>query len=204
MAKEATVQVGASVKNASADIIKAFPITDQEYRELDSKFGDLCNFQAWQLVRKNIYNNTGDDPDDIIQELKISMLQAGSYYKRQVYIEACFESLVDVVKELDHGSRMLLLRLRRLWKDRRRHGARKQKFGDHQERLLQGLVDHYVPCDVRPRKDKPLVIDGDVATYVKSCTWNQQRSMGRKITRERSIRVGQVSLNEYDFLCSDM
>lgn len=185
-------------KNASGDIIKAFPISDQEYRELESKFGDLCNFQAWQLVRKNVHNNTGDDPEDIIQELKISMVQAGSYYKRQVFIESCFESLRD--RAMDRGSHLLAIELRRLWKDRRRHGARRQKFGEHQERLLQNLVDHYVPEMEKPNRYVPLKIDDSLCTYLKSCTWNAQRSLGRKITRERSIRVGMVSIGEYEYL----
>lgn len=183
---------------ASSGIFRSFPISDSEYRGLEAKFGDLCNFAAWQLVRKNLHNNTTDDPEDIIQELKMSLLHAGSYYKRQIYIESCFA----IAKQHCHDGflRGLLGELETLWFDRRRHGARRQKFGEHQEKLLDRIVLASVPADVRPRKDRPLDIDRQFATYCKSVTWNQQRSMGRKITRERAIRHGLVSLSEFDYL----
>lgn len=185
---------------ASSGIFRTFPVTDSEYQQLEAKFGDLCNFAAWQLVRKNLHNNVTDDPEDIIQELKMSLLHAGSYYKRQVYIEACFEA----AKEHCHDGflRGILGELETLWFDRRRHGARRQKFGEHQEQLLDRLVAAAVPAECRPRKDQPLEIDRNFATYCKTVTWNQQRSMGRKITRERAIRHGLVSLSEYSHLGS--
>lgn len=185
-------------RNASFDIVKDFPISDQEYHQLESEFGNLCHFQAWRLIRWNSFSNLADDPDDFIQDLKISMLQAGSYYKRQVFMESCFQALARVIYSLDRQAREELLLLRGLWKDRRRHGARKQKFGPQHERSLQDLVDKYLPPEARPRRDKPLVIDKDVRIYIRSCTWNQQRSMGKKIKKESAIRVGQVSLSEFD------
>jgi len=30
--------------------------------------------------------------------------------------------------------------------------------------------------------------------------WNQQRSMGKKITREKPLRAGMVSLSSFDYL----
>jgi hypothetical protein len=43
-------------------------------------------------------------------------------------------------------------------------------------------------------------MDSKFATYCKAITWNAQKSLGKKITREKSIRTGMVSLSEYDYL----
>ena len=64
-----------------------FRISDEEYLELEKEFGKLTKYASWQLLRKNTKNNHTDEFDDINQELLISLLRAGSYYKRQVYIE---------------------------------------------------------------------------------------------------------------------
>jgi len=34
-----------------------FSITNEEYEMLNAKFGDLSNFQAWQLLKNNTKNN---------------------------------------------------------------------------------------------------------------------------------------------------
>ena len=45
-------------------------------------------------------------------------------------------------------------------------------------------------------------IDGKFTTYCKAITWNAQKSMGKKITREKGIRQAMVSLSEFDYLSS--
>jgi len=70
-------------------ITEQFPVGEQEYLELDKKFGNLANYAGWQLIKKNNRNNHTDSHEDVAQELRIALLQAGSYYKRQVYIESC-------------------------------------------------------------------------------------------------------------------
>lgn len=179
-------------------IFESFPITEPEYNELDSKFGQLCHYAAWQLKKKNSQNNYNDDQDDIVQELRISLLRAGSYYKRQTYIESSFKSLELDLK--DKFTMSLIKELRNLWDNRTRHGANRQKFGPFQELILERLVRKYVTNDNRPDRKRPLQIDTKFTTYCKQIAWNSLKSMGKKITREKSFRSGMVSLSEFDYL----
>jgi hypothetical protein len=153
------------------------------------------------LIRKNVKNNHTDDFDDINQELIIALLRAGSYYKRQTYIESCFKVADQYVK--DRLLRKCLKVLKKLWSDRTRHGANRQKFGFIQERILERIVKSCVPRSLRPNKNSPLVIDDAFTVYCKSINWNTEKSLGRKITKEKSIRVGIVSLSDYDYLGSE-
>ena len=41
-------------------------------------------------------------------------------------------------------------------------------------------------------------IDTKFSTYCKAIVWNGQKSLGKKITREKSVRNGVVSLSEFD------
>ena len=177
-----------------------FPLTNDEYLELESRFGDLCNFAAWQLIRKNVKNNHTDEIDDIAQQLRMAVIRAGCYYKRQIYIEQCLELVSKYCKDIFMKS--MVEELNNLWINRTKHGANKQKFGEHQENILKYLVLKFVPLDKRPDPKNCLKIDSKFTTYCKSITWNAQKSLGRKITRERSIRTGQVSLSEFDYLGS--
>lgn len=219
-------------------ICESFPITNSEYFNLENEFGRLAKKAAWELLRKNTRNNHTDDFDDINQELLMSIIRAGSYYKRQIYIEQCIiksiehigginaikllQYIVSVSKPDDYLryeakaalKRMpkseaisaneflifVLQELVNLWHNRTRHGANRQKFGNFQERLLERIVREVVPKELRPDKKQPLKIDTKFATYCKAITWNAQKSMGRKITREKSIRTGIVSLSEFDYL----
>ena len=180
------------------DICNNFRINEEEFLELDKKFGKLCWHAAHELKKKNSKNNHTDEAEDIKQELQMSMLRAGSYYKRQTYIESCLQAakryvndqlMVKIVGELDN-----------LWKNRTRHGANRQKFGKHQEKILESIIRKIVPRKDRPDKKQNLKIDAKFATYCKAIVWNGQKSMGKKITREKSIRAGQVSLSEFDYL----
>jgi hypothetical protein len=182
----------------NSSIFKNFILTSEEYAELCKKFQDLCRFAAWQLIRKNVRNNHTDEMEDIEQDLLIAVIRAGVYYKRQVYIEDCLSIakhyaadsfLKEVVDELIH-----------LWKNRTKHGANKQKFGEPQEKLLDRIVREIVPTKKRPDKKRSLIMDAKFTTYCKQIVWNQQKSLGRKITRERSIRNGLVSLSEFSYL----
>jgi hypothetical protein len=179
-------------------IVNAFPITEQEYEILDEKFGKLCHYASWQLQKKNSRNNHTNDPDDDVQELRIALLRAGSYYKRQTYIESCFVTLNKHVK--DRFIKRIVRRLEKLWVDRRRHGANRQTFGPFQEVILDRLVKKHVPKACRPTRDAPLKIDGKFSTYLKQIVWNAQKSLGKKITREKSWRTGLTSLSEYEYL----
>jgi hypothetical protein len=133
-----------------------------------------------------------------VQELRIALLRAGSYYKRQTYIEECFAALENNVH--DKFNKAIVTELKQLWIDRRRHGASRQKFGEFHELILDRFVNKYVPKESRPAKDKPLSIDLKFTTYCKQIIWNAQKSLGKQITREKSWRGGLVSLSEFDYL----
>jgi hypothetical protein len=175
-----------------------FPITSEEYKSLEKKFGQLCYYAAWQLTRKNSNNNHQCDLDDFQQELMLAVLRAGSYYKRQVYIDSSFSALFD--SKMDKVARMVLEELFDLWKNRTRHGANRQKFGDHQEKILDNLCECYLRDFRIPDKKRELIFDAKFFTYCKQIVWNAQRNLGKKITREKPIRSGQVSLSDHDYL----
>lgn len=181
-------------------IVNKFPITSAEYEILDKKFGNLCHYAAWQLKKKNSQNAMANDPEDDCQELRIALIRAGSYYKRQCFIEASFTALHLYVK--DKFVRSVLKQLISLWIDRRRHGANRQKFGDFQEAILEKLLVKYVPKEHRPELSMPLKPDVKFATYCKQIIWNAQKALGKQITREKSWRTGLVSLSEFDYLAS--
>ena len=181
-----------------SSIYKNFPITSEEFVLLDKKFGQLCYYAAWQLTRKNSANNHQCDLEDFKQELMLSVLRAGSYYKRQIYIDSCFETLY--ASKLSLINRKITDQLFDLWKNRTRHGANRQKFGDHQEFILQKLCKTNLHPENVPDINKALVFDTKFFTYCKQIVWNAQRNLGKKITREKPIRSGQVSLSDHDYL----
>lgn len=180
------------------DITDAFPIRQDEYLELDRRFGKLCYFIAHQLKKQNSLNNFTDDIEDINQDLQIELISAGSYHKRQVYIEKCLKAAKKHAH--DRFLAALVNELESLWNDRTRHGANKQKYGSFQEDLLEKIVQKIVPKVERPNKDAPLKIDSKFATYCKTIVWNGQKRIGKKITQMKSIRANAVSLSEYDYL----
>ena len=131
----------------------------------------------------------------------MSLIRAGSYYKRQVYIEKCFEISKEYVKDI--FILKLLEGLADLWSNRTRHGANRQKFGAKQEAILNKIVKKYVPRGKQPDKKVNLSIDSKFTTYCKAIAWNTQKSLGRKITKEKSIRTGITSLSDFDYLGVD-
>jgi len=184
----------------SLNICSNFPVTESEFSELDKKYGKLCEYISWELIRKNTRNNHTDDQQDISQELKIALIRAASYFKRQVYIESCLELCDKYAK--DKFTKLLVKQLTNLWENKTKHGAARQKFGPHQESMLDDLIKKVIPSRERPSKNKPLKIDSKFGIYCKSITWNQQKSMGKKISREKEFRVGCISLSEFDYLGS--
>lgn len=179
-------------------ILDVWKVSPEEFKKLDKAFGQLCYYAAWQLSRKNTKNNHQNDLEDFYQELVFSLLRAGSYTKRQVYIENSLAMCTQYVT--DPFCKKILDGLQDLWNNRTRHGANRQKFGPRQERMLDKLMFKVVPEAERPSKEEPLNVDGKFARYCKQIVWNQQRSMGKKITREKPLRAGMVSLSSFDYL----
>ena len=186
----------AVLKNFDED----FEVTSREYELLDKKFGKLCSFAAWQLLKKNTNNNHTNDFDDIVQEQRMHLLIAGAYYKRQTYIENCLAIAKAHAK--NKLIKSLLKELSDLWDNRKRHGANRQKFGPFQEKILEKIVKHSVPKKLRPSRKAALKIDTKFTTYCKAIVWNSQKTLGKKITKEKNIRTGQVSINDFDYLAS--
>lgn len=188
-------------KDEILSIYLNFPVSEEEYLTLDEQFGQLCNYAAWQLIKKNTRNNSTDEPEDYIHELKMAVIRAGSYYKRQVYIESCLEVLQKV--ERDEFTGKIIDELCKLWLNRTRHGANRQKFGDYQEAILDSLIKKLVNKEIAPNKQRILRLDTKFKTYCKAIIWNHSKTMGKKITREKVIRAGQVSLSDYDYLVTN-
>ena len=174
-----------------------FSVANSEALTLEEKFGNLCNYAAWALFKRNTTNNHTEDIEDIIQELKFSLITAGCYYKRQVYIESClaickrYLTKKSLKKQVEY--------LQDLWDNRTKHGAGKQKFVPIEEKKLDQLIEQ-LPEELRPSKEAPLKIDALFTTYCKAIIWNRQKTLGKKITKEREIRRGLTSLSEYDYL----
>jgi len=179
-------------------IINTYPVKDEEYKVLEDNFEDLVHYQGWQLLKKNSQNNHTEEEEDIAQELRLAMIRAGSYHKRQVYIQTC---LATARKHISGGMiDELLTQLEDLWQNRKRHGAHRQKFGPHQEQMLMKIVKKHVPKAERPDPAAPLKMDETFSTYCKAITWNAQKSIGKKITKEKSWRSGLASISEFDYL----
>lgn len=184
------------------NIDENFLVTEEEYLKLEEKFGKLAEFQAWEMIRKNSKNNHTDDQEDISQELRISLIKAGAYYKRQVYIEKCLELCGKYVSKNNLELIKVIKKLQYLWDNKTRHGANRQKFGPNEEVLLDKIIKEIVPKDILPSKSEKLKFDAKFSTYCKSITWNRCKALGKKITREKTIRSGTVSISEYDYLGS--
>ena len=180
------------------EICRQWQVTNEEYEELEKEFGLLCYDQGHDLQRKNYRNNYTDDLDDIVQFLRMAMLRAAAYTKRQAYIESCLTAVKKYAT--DQFVLGVLFELETLWENKTKHGANRQRFGPHQERLLERLVVMTVPSRKRPNRNAKLKINMRFRRYCKSVTWNCQKNLGKKITRERAIRAGQVSLSDHDYL----
>lgn len=172
-------------------MFKEFSVTNEEYDILNKQFGELCYFIAHQLIGENIKNNFTDDFDDVVQEIRLALLDAARYYKRQTYIEDALKCARLHCK----GERVLslLVRLETMWQDRKT----RRRFKKKQEDLLERLLD-YIPQEVRPSKQQNLKMNKEFFGYCKSILWNRKKFLGKKISRDRPIRSGILSLSQFD------
>lgn len=180
-------------------IFQMFKINSEEFKELEEKFGQLCLYASWQLMSNNSRNNHQLDVEDIKQELLMSVIRAGSYYKRQTYIESSFDTVEKYIPQ-DGIFRKIFESLKDLWKNKTHHGAYRRKFGDPQEEILEKLIKKFVPLQERPDINLKLMINTKFVIYTKQIIWNATRHVGKRITKEKHIRVGQVSLSEHEHL----
>jgi hypothetical protein len=177
-----------------------FPSPKTNIKNLSEDLETLSTSNLGSSKKRNVNNNYIDDQEDIVQDLRIAMLRAGSYFKRQTYIEASLKAVLEHTNHKDSFEHLVAGKLAELWDDRKRHGANRQKFGPLQERLLERLSRNTSPKSVVRIVNKPLQIDHRFVAYCKGITWNEQKRLGKMITREKSIRCGMVSLSEFDFL----
>jgi hypothetical protein len=101
---------------------------------------------------------------------------------------------------MDTTSRHILNELVNLWNNRTRHGASRQKFGDYQEAILELFLKKFLPKDMIPNKQRELQMETKFLTYCKQILWNATKHLGKKISREKPLRSGQVSLSDHDYL----
>lgn len=180
-------------------ILRNYPVSNEEYAELETSFDKLCMFAAHQLLNGNLKNNHTDELDDVIQSLRWAVVNAACYYKRQQYLEDCFK----VYKEHITNKKALktLSMLEDLWRNRTK---KRQRFTEQNEMELDQLLNEYVKKEFRPNKNAPLVIDNRFKIYAKSCMWNFVRSIGKGITKMKSLRSKMVSLSQYDHVSGMM
>ena len=178
---------------------KSFSITSHEYELLEDEFSQLCYFVSWQLMQNNSKNNHQHEIEDFKQELLMAVIRAGSYYKRQTWIESVFVKLDQFVPKETIWSE-INKSLQYLWSKKTQHGAYKRKFGEEQEDILEMLAGKFVQEIEMPSKNAQIIINNKFKIYAKRIIWNASRFIGKKITKEKTIRVGQVSLSEHDFL----
>ena len=179
-------------------ILKEWPISDEEFQDLEKQFARLSHKQAWTLIKMNYRNNFSDEEEDIVQDMRLGMMKAAAYTKRQRYTVACFEKL----REHCHDAKELLLidEMESIWEERKNPGGGKRKFDKPREKLLEKLVKKYVPEQDRPNRNERLILDARFKTYCKTITWNEIKQKGKRITREKFWRSGIVSLSEHEFL----
>lgn len=173
-------------------ILQTYSISDEEYDELLDQFDKLIYFIAWKHIKTNRHNNLTDELEDVIQELRIALVQSAGYYKRQCYILNCFDAL-KTCKE------PIIEELRYKWDNRIKHGARKRLFGQPEEQILNNIINYFLPEGSRPQIEK-IKINTKYKTYCKSILWNAVKALGRKITKEQPIRQGITSLSEFEYI----
>lgn len=181
-------------------LISRFKVTDKEWLMLEKSFGKLCVFQTNDFLSRNTKTNHTDDYEDVLQEAKQAVLIAALYHKRQTYIKKCIDVLCEY--EMDKNDSTIFEKLKNDWENKTKHGAKRQRFGIKQEISLDNLVQKYVPNDKKPDPKSELEVDFKFAKYCKQISWNRLKTMGKKITKERSIRSGSVSINEFDYVAS--
>lgn len=180
-----------------AAVLSKFRLSDKEWIDLDKKYGKLCKFQARTLLDKNTTSMHTEDYEDIEQEMRQSMIVAALYAKRHKYIEDCFEIGNKIIK--DDKNLFTLNKLESIWRNKA------TRFTRVHDQMLEDLMINCVPENYRPSPNTPLDVDSSkFKAYCKGITWNRCKAMGRKITKERPLRSGIVSLSKFDFSGQDL
>lgn len=188
-----------STPDKSLYIQKKYRITDKEYNLLHEKFGKLCWFAASKLTASN--RRSDEDLQDYHSEIVLGMFRAGSYYKRQVFIENVFDYLRSCKKYMCADDIDMLAGFQNKWK-------KKSEFLETDENELVLFLERFKiynddinrsgPC--YPNQNSQLKIDNKFKVYCKAIIWNTTKSLGQHISKENETKMKEVSLDEWSFL----
>lgn len=193
--------ISSEKKRGPAASLALFKLTDDEWQQIHKNFWKLCRHQAKSLLNMNTKGSHTDDQDDIEQEMYQSMIIAAMYHKRQCFIDSCFNALANNVK--DKGLLEIISKLESLWRPEASdelQATPRRRFGEHQEKTLYRLVNSCLPSALRPSPNTPFKFNEKFERYCKANTWNRIKTLGRKITKERTLRSGMASLSSFNYL----
>ncbi len=188
-------------KKGTLSYLSPFKLTDDEWKQIYNRFWKLGRHQARSLLNGNLKGSHTEDQEDIEQEMFQSMITAAMYHKRQCFIDYCFKSIRKHVK--DENVLTKAKELENIWNKKTVKGMVRKKFGINQEKTLYKLVNQHIPQEVRPSPTDPFTFDQNFDKYCKNITWNRIKNIGRKITKERSLRSGMASLSSFNYLTSE-
>lgn len=182
-----------SQQDKSLFIQKRYPVTDSEFEILEKKYGKLCWFAASKLASSN--NKSEEDLQDFHSEILIGMFRAGSYYKRQTFIENVFEFLDNCKIYMKNEDLNILKTLKTCWN-------RKANFTEKQEVIIRELLEEYKNSSNinAPSEKDPLLMDSKFDIYCKAIIWNTQKALGQNISKENEHKNKEISLDEWSFL----
>jgi hypothetical protein len=180
-----------AVDDKSLYIQKRFPITEDEFNKLEEKYGKLCWFAANKLAASQ--HRSPEDLDDFHSEIQIGMCRAGSYFKRQTFIENAFQFLRS--QELSKSDKKEFDDIENLW------NTKKSRFGIKEEDNLRSILDNYNEKDFD--YSIPLDFDEKFKVYCKAIIWNTYKALGQQMSKENSVRSSEISLDEWPFLDGD-
>lgn len=182
-----------SQQDKSLYIQKKYPVTNEEFEVLEKKYGKLCWFAASNLTYSN--RKSEEDLQDFHSEILIGMFRAGSYYKRQTFIENVFEYLDKCKIYMEPIDISSLQTLKNTWK-------RKADFNETHEVIIREILKKYEDAinEDAPKDNLTLQFDEKFEIYCKSIIWNTKKSLGQSISKENKYKCKEISLDEWEFL----
>jgi len=182
-----------SQKDKSLYIQKRYPITNQEFEVLEEKYGKLCWYAATNLAFTN--GKSEEDRQYFHSEILIGIFRAGSYYKRQTFIENVFEYLDKYKDEMESSDIFNLEKLKDTWKH-------KANFTETHEIIIREILKKYenISKEECPKDNFSLIFDDKFEIYCKAIIWNTKKSLGQAISKDNENRRKEVSFDDCQFL----
>ena len=191
-----------SNEDKSVYIQKRYSISNDEYKILEEKYDKLCWFAANKLTYSN--KKSEEDLQDYHSDIQIGMFRAGSYYKRQCFLEAVFSYMKYCKLFMEPKEIEELTALKSMWSSHKTRSS----FGITQEDQLIILLKKYEGVASKPNGAKieipnintTLKFDRNFEVYCKAIIWNTKKSLGQQISKENADRNNEISLSEWEFL----